>query len=74
MILTTIALLTAGLPDDPAKPDAEKQICKMEQRTGTRFPKKTCRTRAQWEAITEASRREAAESFNKPVISIEKGS
>ncbi len=75
MIVATIALFTAGLSDDvAAKPDPQQRVCKHQKQTGTRFAKKTCRTRAEWEAVTEASRREAAESFNKPVISIEKGS
>lgn len=74
MILATIALFTVGLSDDPAKPDAEKRVCKQQKQTGTRFAKTTCRTRAEWEAIAEAARRTAEESFNKPVISIEKGS
>lgn len=75
MIVATIALLAAGPSDDvAAKPDPQQQVCKHQKQTGTRFTKKTCRTREQWEAIAEAARREAAESFNKPVISIEKGS
>lgn len=74
MILATLALFTAGLSDDPAKPDPQQRVCKQQKQTGTRFAKTTCRTRAEWEAIAEAARRTAEESFNKPVISIEKGS
>lgn len=73
MILTTFALLTMGLLDDPAKQDAEKRVCKQQKQTGTRFAKATCRTRAEWDAIAEAARLQAAEAFNKPVISTEKG-
>ncbi|MCA1200253.1 hypothetical protein K9B35_19980 [Sphingomonas sp. R647] len=74
MIFATIALFTVGLSDDPSKPDAQQRVCKMHKQTGTRFSKTTCRTRAEWDAIAEAARRTAEESFNKPVISIEKGS
>lgn len=68
MILTTLALFAAGFADEPAKPDPQKRICKQQKQTGTRFTKTTCRTSAEWEAIAEAARRTAAESFNKPVI------
>ncbi|WP_066656162.1 MULTISPECIES: hypothetical protein [unclassified Sphingomonas] len=68
MILTSFALLAAGLSDEPAKPDPEQRVCKQQKQTGTRFAKTTCRTRAEWEAIAEAARKTAAESFNKPVI------
>jgi hypothetical protein len=74
MILTSFALFAAGLSEDPPKPDPHKRVCKQQKQTGTRFPKTTCRTSAEWEAIAEAARKTAAESFNKPVISIEKGS
>ncbi|RYD65326.1 MAG: hypothetical protein EOP58_07740 [Sphingomonadales bacterium] len=66
-------MFTAGLSDDPVKPDAQQRVCKQQKQTGTRFAKTTCRTRAEWEEISEAARRQAAESFNKPVISTEKG-
>ncbi len=68
MILTTLALFAAGFSDEPAKPDPEKRVCKQQKQTGTRFTKTTCRTNAEWEAIAEAARKTAAESFNKPVI------
>jgi hypothetical protein len=74
MILTTLALFAAGFSDEPAKADPQKRVCKQQKQTGTRFAKTTCRTSAEWEAIAEAARRTAEESFNKPVISIEKGS
>lgn len=74
MILATLAVFSAGLADEPAKPDPQQRVCKQQKQTGTRFAKTTCRTRAEWETIAEAARKTAEESFNKPVISIEKGS
>lgn len=75
MIVATIALFAAGLSEDVAgKPDPKAKVCKYQKQTGTRFAKKTCRSSEEWEAIAEQARRVAAESFNKPVISIEKGS
>jgi hypothetical protein len=53
--------------------DSEDKICKRQAKTGTRFASKICYTKAQWEEITEANKRAAAENFNKPTISTEKG-
>lgn len=56
-----------------AKPEDQKVVCKREAKTGTRFPSKICKTRAQWTEITEATKRMAAENFNKPSINGERG-
>ena len=53
--------------------DGEDKICKRQAKTGTRFASKVCYTKAQWEEIAEANKRAAAENFNKPTISTEKG-
>ena len=38
------------------KPVKEKKICKSETGTGSIMPKRTCRTKAEWNALTEQSR------------------
>jgi hypothetical protein len=42
-----------GLMADEKHP--QDVICRNEPNTGSRLPKKTCRTRAEWEAIAAAS-------------------
>jgi hypothetical protein len=42
----------------PATPPSEKMICKREAATGSVLKKKTCRTKAEWDALTEASRKD----------------
>jgi hypothetical protein len=43
-----------GAPPAPA--DAEKLICKSKAKTGSRFPERTCMTKAQWEELWAKSR------------------
>ncbi len=39
-----------------AKPAKEKKICRRDTATGSIMAKKTCRTQAEWDAITEQGR------------------
>ena len=48
----------------------DRMVCKRVQRTGTRFYDKTCKTAAQWDAIAEQHRRDAAEMINRPQVEI----
>ena len=41
----------------PAKTAADTKICKTQSQTMTRFRKKTCRTKAEWDRISEDARR-----------------
>ncbi len=72
MVLEAIAFfLAAGSPvitqkDPPRRED--EVVCKQRAATGTRFAKKTCKTRAEWEAASEAARRDAADTINRPAI------
>jgi hypothetical protein len=52
--LCAVALSTAGQAQAPAP--AEKKVCKSEAVTGSIMKKKTCRTKAEWDAMTAASR------------------
>lgn len=76
MIANAVILLLASAAQQPAAPsqaDPNERVCKVQTQTGTRFPKKRCHTRAEWDRLMEASRRQAAEEFNKPTINIQKG-
>jgi hypothetical protein len=35
----------------PAAPDPNKKICKTKNKTGSRFPERTCLTKAEWERL-----------------------
>jgi hypothetical protein len=75
------ALVALSLASGPAvaggaksgKQDGQEMVCKRQANTGTRFAKKICHTRAQWEEITEAAKRAAAEDLNKPTVNVGKG-
>ena len=77
---TLFALVAVSLASGPAfagstksKDGAQDMVCKRQAKTGTRFASKICYTKAQWEEITEANKRAAAENFNKPAVNIDKG-
>lgn len=54
---TPVAAQEADVPQPAAeKPVKEKKVCKSETGTGSIMPKRTCRTKAEWEALTEQSR------------------
>jgi hypothetical protein len=60
--LVAFAGVVAGDPAPAAQPSAsvsvaaDKKICKREIATGSVMPKRTCKTQAEWEAITAASK------------------
>ena len=41
-------------------------VCKQTARTNTRFAKRTCKTRADWDLISEQAKRDAKEMFHAP--------
>lgn len=56
-------------PAANANPRASEEnviVCKYAIKTGTRFKRKTCRTRAQWDAITENSRDTVKDIVDRP--------
>ena len=57
----------ASTPSNPAADD-NKVICKQQKASGTRFAKKKCMTKAQWDLMAEQHRRDAEEWLNKPTI------
>jgi hypothetical protein len=46
----------AGTSQPAEKPVKEKKICKSDTGTGSIMPKRTCRTKAEWAALTEQSK------------------
>lgn len=63
LMSVTVAAIPASAQDDagaaqPAaeKPAKEKKVCKSDVGTGSIMPKRICRTKAEWDALTEQSR------------------
>jgi hypothetical protein len=60
--LVAFAGVVAGDPAVPPQPAAnvsvaaDQKICKREIATGSVMPKRTCKTQAEWDAITAASK------------------
>lgn len=74
LTLPALALLaTPAFAEEKKADDSGKMICKYQAKSGTRFKTKTCRTKAHWDEVSENARRQAAEDFNKPTISTERG-
>ena len=65
--LATIAMPGLAQDQDPAK-DPDQLICKIEKKVNSRFTTKTCHTRAEWDAISEANKRAYAEQRDRPSI------
>ncbi len=71
--LCSIALVALGLSAGaafaetaaPPPPKAPKLVCRTQTPTGTRFRKKVCMTREEYEATAERDRRDMAEIANK---------
>lgn len=59
-------LLSLMVPAAPAaaEPPKEKKICRSEARTGSIVPQKTCRTEAEWQAMSAEQ-----QNLRKPVNS-----
>jgi hypothetical protein len=46
--------------------DPNQIVCKSQTRKNSRFMDRTCRTRAEWQVIEEAAKRDAKEMIDKP--------
>lgn len=69
-ILFAGSLVAGATPLQAGKPqadDADKVVCKVQAKTNTRFPKKICHTRAEWDRISAQHQREAAEEIERPM-------
>lgn len=67
-----VALATSTAPvfaaDEPSVTDAERKICKRSKKVNSRFATQICRTKAEWDAIAEANKRDFAEQRDRPAI------
>ena len=67
IVRTCSAALLAALVT-PAAAEVEnpgKVVCKSEKKAGSRIPKRTCMSAAEWDSLAEKARQSAAESFNR---------
>jgi len=48
--------------------DEQKIVCKQDAKLGSRFAKKTCKSKAQWELMAEEHKRAAKELVDRPKI------
>ena len=64
-LISMSALLASAIAPAPlaaaAKKDGQKMICKSQPGTGSRFGKRICHTRAEWEVIREEAQRNYSE-------------
>jgi hypothetical protein len=65
VILASGLVVAASTAHAAAIPDPNKTICKNENKKGSRVANKICHTAAEWDAISEQAKRDAADSFNK---------
>jgi hypothetical protein len=67
--LAVIAGPVLAQVEAPAR-DPEEIVCKREKKVNSRFTTKTCLTRAQWDAIAEANKRDFADNQSRHKIVI----
>ncbi len=79
-LLFIAASLLAAAPDaaTPATtptptPVKERKICRDEAETGSLISKRTCHTKAEWDAINKAAARDVDAFRNKPMQSNARG-
>jgi len=66
--------LKAAAPTDPRDKEAaaaasdNEIVCKYQAKTGSRFKKKDCRTRLQWDQLSVQHQRDAKEMIDRPHI------
>lgn len=56
------------------KPEGDRLICRREAKANSRFTTKTCKTAQEWEDRAEEARKALAETQQRPMVSIDKGS
>ena len=72
LLIPTLAILVVQVErpivveGERLKRDPAAVVCKADAKTNTRFSKRTCRTRAEWQQIAEQGRRDAEDMINKP--------
>jgi len=58
MMITMLLLMMAAAPPTSARstPDSDSQVCRERSSPGSRIPKQTCRTEAEWLAFDNEKR------------------
>ena len=64
------ALPAAAFAFTSPNEDSERIICKKAPKTGTRFERRLCATKAQWDKMTEQQKRDYSEMRDRPQIEI----
>jgi len=68
-VLVTVPAAHAFVAQTSSATDEDNRtLCKRRQKTGTRFPTKTCRTAREWAELEEAHKRQGAEMLSRPTI------
>lgn len=66
LIFTLPAAAAEPAPQPAASPaPAERKICRMESRTGSNMPRRTCRTRAEWAALAGQNAESTERALNR---------
>lgn len=65
-IMTLVA--TPGASKEKKEVDRSEMVCRRDIQTNTRFTKRICHTRDEWEAIAENAKRDASKMINRPAI------
>lgn len=74
--LVALVLISTGYnysPANAAETEAkggDRVVCKLKQRTGTRFKNKICKTADQWEEMAEQGRSGIKEMVDRPHVPI----
>lgn len=75
-VAIAVALVSGSSWSEPVAASAagaeagERVVCKLRQRTGTRFKTKICKTLAQWEEMAEQGRSGIKEMVDRPHVPI----
>lgn len=59
---------------DKVKADPERLVCRREAKANSRFTTKICKTAAEWDKRAETARQSLADTQQRPMVSIDKGS
>ena len=71
-VLVALPLTAAAADQQQPARNPNKVVCKSKPRPNSRFQDKVCRTRAEWEEIAEANKRQAKELMDQPVINTDR--
>jgi len=70
VMFVAVPAIAAGNSPTKSVDDDQQMVCKSQQRTNSRLPKKTCMTKAQWDRMSEQAKRDAKDMIDRPQIEI----